>query len=79
LLRTLGLPLIALNPADGAADIESLRRFGIEVVLLPGVGHFPMLEDPPAFNRQLANAARAVRRRADNRRDNERPGANEMS
>lgn len=79
LLRTLHLPLIAINPGDSATGIESMRRFGIEVALLPGVGHFPMLEDPPAFNQQLANAARAARRRADIRRDNELPGANKMA
>ena len=28
------------------------RRF--KVVNLPGVGHFPMLEDPRTFNRSLA-------------------------
>jgi pimeloyl-ACP methyl ester carboxylesterase len=67
LLSTLRQPLIALNPGDAATDIESPRRFGIEVVLLPGVGHFPMLEDPPAFNHQLANAAKAARRRAQER------------
>ena len=29
---------------------ESLRRHGVEPIILAGVGHFSMLEDPDQFN-----------------------------
>ena len=30
-----------------------MRRYGVEVVIMPGVGHFLMMEDPERFNRLL--------------------------
>jgi pimeloyl-ACP methyl ester carboxylesterase len=63
LLAELQLPLVAINPDNSSTDLESTRRFGIEVVLLPGVGHFPMLEDPQAFNERLVKAVKAVPQR----------------
>ena len=62
LLAELRLPLVAINPDDAGTDVESLKRFGIDVVLLPGVGHFPMLEAPQPFNQQLAAAVQRMRR-----------------
>jgi pimeloyl-ACP methyl ester carboxylesterase len=56
LLAELRLPLVAINPDNADTDVESLRRFEIEVALLPGSGHFPMLEDSQAFNDQLVKA-----------------------
>lgn len=50
LLRELGLPAIAINPDQPPTDIESMRQFGMETVLMPRVGHFPMLENPGEFN-----------------------------
>jgi pimeloyl-ACP methyl ester carboxylesterase len=50
----LALPTVAINPDNGRTDIDSLARFGVHAVLMPGVGHFPMLEDPDGFNRLLA-------------------------
>jgi pimeloyl-ACP methyl ester carboxylesterase len=46
-------PLVALNPADGSTDVDSLRRHGVEPLLLEGVGHFPMLEAPALFSSAL--------------------------
>src|SRR5436190_21829473 len=60
LLAELRLPLVAINPDNADIDVESLRRFEIEIALLPGVGHFPMLEDPQAFNDQLVKAVTAI-------------------
>jgi len=65
LLDTLRLPLVAINPDNSSTDIESMRRLGIEVVLVPGVGHFPMIEDPRAFNHQLVTAVKTMLQRAD--------------
>jgi pimeloyl-ACP methyl ester carboxylesterase len=46
----LDLPVITINPDDGSTDVESMARYGVEVVLLPNVGHFMMIEDPERFN-----------------------------
>jgi pimeloyl-ACP methyl ester carboxylesterase len=53
-LADLKAPVVALNPADFSADEESLRRYGVEPILLEAVGHFPMLEDAAQLNRVLA-------------------------
>jgi hypothetical protein len=42
----------------GGDDVESLARRGVRAVLVPGVGHFVMLEDPNGFNRLLDEAIR---------------------
>ncbi len=49
-LRELNLPVVAINPDGGPTDIESMRRYGVDVVVMPGVGHFLMMEDPAGFN-----------------------------
>ena len=56
LLAELGLPTIALNPAEPPSDEASLARHGVRLVTLPGVGHFPMLERPAEFAAALASA-----------------------
>ena len=48
-------PVVALNPADGSSDPDALRRHGVDLVLLDGVGHFPMLEDPAMLGRVLTS------------------------
>ena len=53
LLDELDLPVFAINPEGPATDVESLQQHGVEVVLVPGVGHFLMMEDPEGFNRLL--------------------------
>jgi len=69
LLAELRLPLVAINPDDSATNVEAMNRLGIDVVLLPGTGHFPMLEAPRAFNEQLAAAAKRIARSPKTRRD----------
>ncbi len=49
-LQELSLPVVAINPGDRPTDIESMARFGVDVVLMPGVGHFLMMEDSARFN-----------------------------
>ena len=39
-----------------APDIDSLRRHGVEPILVADVGHFPMIEAPDRFNAVLAAA-----------------------
>ena len=56
LVRELGLPVVAMNAPNPRADTKSLVQHGIEVYEMPGVGHFPMLEQPGEFNALLARA-----------------------
>ena len=53
LLDALKLPLAAINPGTPSTDVSSLRRHGVDVALMSGVGHFPMMEAPLEFNRRL--------------------------
>lgn len=53
LLERLTAPVVAINPAYRSTDAEALGRHGVQVVRMPGVGHFLMLEDPGTFNRLL--------------------------
>lgn len=55
-LDELKLPTIAINPDRAGTDTLSLKRYGVNTVVMPGVGHFPMLEKPDEFNRLLFKA-----------------------
>ena len=58
-LQAVRAPKIAINSADRQAmDMEVAQRCGIDVVLMSGVGHFVMMEDPQAFNRLLDEAVK---------------------
>lgn len=59
-LRELGLPVVAINPDYRPTDIESLRQHSVEVMFMPGVGHFLMVEDPARFNGILETAIRKL-------------------
>lgn len=48
-------PIFALNPDNIPTDTENLSQYGMEVVILPGLGHFLMMEDPKLFNETLAS------------------------
>jgi pimeloyl-ACP methyl ester carboxylesterase len=52
-LPALKIPVWAINPTREHDDPASLERHGVTVLGIDGVGHFPMLEDPPAFNHLL--------------------------
>jgi pimeloyl-ACP methyl ester carboxylesterase len=52
-LRELEMPVFAINPDNRPTDVASLRRHGVEPVVMPGVAHFLMLENPAGFNRLL--------------------------
>jgi pimeloyl-ACP methyl ester carboxylesterase len=52
-LQELELPIVAINPDYRPTDFASLERHGIEVAIMPGVGHFPMMENPEGFNSLL--------------------------
>ncbi|MDZ4804109.1 MAG: alpha/beta hydrolase [Candidatus Eisenbacteria bacterium] len=52
-LQDLGLLVVAINPDCPPTDIASMEQCGVEVVFMPGTGHFLMLEDHERFNRLL--------------------------
>lgn len=52
-LREIRAPVVAMNPDHKPSDIEALQRNGVKTVLMSGVGHFAMMEDPSTFNRLL--------------------------
>lgn len=60
-LAELGLPVISLNPERSNPDVESLERHGVEVILVPDVGHFMLLEDPEGFNAILREVVHRFR------------------
>ena len=60
-LRKLTVPVVAINPDSRPTDTEALRRHGVDSVVMPGVGHFLMLEDPDRFNRLLGGVVDSFR------------------
>lgn len=57
-LREVKIPVRCINSEMYPTDIEAGRRHAssFEVLLMPGVGHFVMIEDPKTFNRLLEEA-----------------------
>jgi pimeloyl-ACP methyl ester carboxylesterase len=53
-LQELKLPVVAINPDNTLTDMASMERYGVQVVIMPGVGHFLMMEDPNRFNQLLS-------------------------
>jgi pimeloyl-ACP methyl ester carboxylesterase len=56
-LQEVTAPKIAINNSSFVTtNMEAAQRYGIEVLLTSGVGHFVMLEEPQTFNRLLDEA-----------------------
>ena len=55
-LEEIKLPVIAINSDNSPTDVESMNRYGVQVMIMHGVGHFMMMEDPDRFNRLLKTA-----------------------
>ena len=55
-LEQIKLPVIALNSDNSPTDVESMEHYGVQVMIMNGVGHFMMMEDPDRFNRLLKTA-----------------------
>lgn len=55
-LSELTTRVVAINTDYWPSDAAALGRYGVELVLMSGVGHFLMLEDPDTFNRLLEDA-----------------------
>jgi pimeloyl-ACP methyl ester carboxylesterase len=54
-LREIGAPIRAINTDLFPTNVDANRRYApqYDVVIMRGVGHYPMLEDPEGFNRAL--------------------------
>ena len=52
-LAELNLPVVAINPDYEPTDEASLLSHGVRPVIMTGVSHFAMMEDPDQFNRTL--------------------------
>jgi pimeloyl-ACP methyl ester carboxylesterase len=61
-LAELELPVVTINPDTAPVDKASLKRHGVDVILMPGVGHFLMMEDPAGFNTLLEEAIARIGR-----------------
>lgn len=61
-LPRLAAPIVAINPDYRLTDLDSLQRHGVRTTLMPGVGHFLMLEDPDTFNRLLGEVIENFKR-----------------
>ena len=55
-LKELKLPVIAINDTRRPTDLASMKRHGVEVLIMPGVGHFLMMEKPKDFNLLIKTA-----------------------
>lgn len=60
--RRLAVPLRAINGDLYPTDIPEVRKIkaDFEAVVLPHIGHYPMLECPEEFNRRLAGVVAAL-------------------
>jgi pimeloyl-ACP methyl ester carboxylesterase len=56
----LKLPVIAINPDNEPTDLESMRKHGVDVIIMPKAGHFLMMEDPKRFNEILDTAIKKI-------------------
>jgi pimeloyl-ACP methyl ester carboxylesterase len=57
-LPKLRVPVVAINPDYRPTDEASMREHGVRPVIMSGVGHFLMMEDPDRFNEVLADVVR---------------------
>jgi pimeloyl-ACP methyl ester carboxylesterase len=59
-LSRLKLPVIAINDNRRPTDVPSMKQYGVEVMVMSGVGHFLMMEDPGKFNEFLETAIKKI-------------------
>lgn len=50
LLDELNLPVVSINPERTNPDVTSLEGHGVEVIIVPEVGHFMPMVAPRRFN-----------------------------
>ena len=56
-MKAVQAPIRCINAGAFPTNVAVNRKYapGFDAVILEGVGHFPMLEDPEAFNQELAD------------------------
>jgi pimeloyl-ACP methyl ester carboxylesterase len=61
-VRRLRVPLRAINGDIYPTDLRAVRRLapGFDVIVMPHMGHYPMLERPAEFDRHVAAVVRAL-------------------
>jgi pimeloyl-ACP methyl ester carboxylesterase len=61
-LREIKVPIHAINGDRSSTDLAANRKYAsqFDAVILKGVGHYPMLEDPARFNQALAEVLKKV-------------------
>lgn len=60
-LPKVAAPMVAINSDMRPTDIEALEHYGIQTLIVPGVGHFLMLENADTFNSMLSEAIARIR------------------
>jgi len=62
-LRTIKVPIRAINFDLFPTNLEGNRKYApqFDAVIMKGIGHYPMLEDPACFNELLAAILRDLR------------------
>ncbi len=55
-LAALRVPVRLINSPLYPTDSAAANRYGMDVVIMSGVGHFAMMEDPKTFNALLSSA-----------------------
>jgi pimeloyl-ACP methyl ester carboxylesterase len=63
-LRAIKAPIRAINSDLYATNLEGNRKYApqFEALIMKGVGHYPMLEDPVRFNEHLTAVLRDLRK-----------------
>ena len=60
ILAELDLRLVTINADHRPTNVSAARRAGMDVIILPGLGHFLQLEAPMRFNEKLASVLDAI-------------------
>ena len=47
------LPVTAINSDNAPTDTASMQHYGVNVIVMQGVGHFIMMENSKQFNEVL--------------------------
>jgi pimeloyl-ACP methyl ester carboxylesterase len=61
-LLEIKLPVTAINSGNAPTDTASMQRYGVQVVVMHGLGHFLMMEDPKQFNEVLEGVIEKMRK-----------------
>lgn len=60
-LGSVDQPKVAINSDLYPTNRDAMRKYGVDIITMAGVGHFPMVENPSAFNQALEQAVARLR------------------